>query len=161
MATQTIGSVATPSLVKTTLWILLATIITLVIMVACAYLWVYGYSAIIHTAGDAAFYEAYAQRASPVVAVLVAFPVFFVMGRFMRGLGARATMAALTVVAISLVLDVASQGVQRRGNRPVALLGDRSAGKRRRGRYRRLYGRPPRTNHWVAGAARMEHPVWW
>ncbi len=108
MATQTIGPVATPSLVKTTLWILLATIITLVIMVACAYLWVYVYSAFIHTTGDAAFYEAYAQRASPVVAVVVAFPVFFVMGRFMRGLGARATMAALTVVAISLVLDVAS-----------------------------------------------------
>ena len=48
---------------------------------------------------------AYAQDASPVVAVVVAFPIFFAMGRVFCRLGARATMAALIAVGINLAID--------------------------------------------------------
>ena len=86
--------------------LVVAMLLCLITMVACAYLWVYLYSIFIHTTGDAAHYEAYAQVASPVVAVVTAPFVFYVMGRFMRRYGDGALKAALTVVALNLVLDV-------------------------------------------------------
>ncbi len=78
---------------------------TEIIMVACAFLWVFIYSALINTGGDQASYEAYAQTASPVVAVVVAGPVFFLMGRYFLRLGPRARTVAIAVVIANLAVD--------------------------------------------------------
>lgn len=82
-----------------------AFLVSLLVMVAGAYLWVFAYSVVLDTSGDQAYYEAYARTASPVVAVVLSFPVFFYVGRYMRRFGERATFAALSVVAINLVMD--------------------------------------------------------
>ncbi len=81
-------------------------VLTLAVLIAAAYLWVWIYSVAIFTGGDAAHYEAYAQVASPVVAVVLSFPVFYVMGRFMKRFGEKAMFAAMGVVGINLVMDV-------------------------------------------------------
>ena len=80
-------------------------VLVVVLMVGAAYFWVWVYSLLIHTGGDHAHYEAYAKVASPVVAVITAFPVFFLMGRYMRRFGERAVYAAGAVVALNLILD--------------------------------------------------------
>jgi hypothetical protein len=77
-------------------------------LVAAAFLWVFLYSAVIDTGGDAAYYQAYAQRASPVVAVLLSGPLFYAMGRFMRRFAAAAVGLAFAVVAINVVVDIAA-----------------------------------------------------
>ncbi|MGD8830868.1 MAG: hypothetical protein PVF57_09715 [Pseudomonadales bacterium] len=74
-------------------------------MVVCAYAWVYVYSVLIHTSGDQAYYEAYARTASPAVAVVLSFPVFYCVGRYMRRFANRAMMAALSVATINIVMD--------------------------------------------------------
>ena len=56
-----------------------------VVLVSMAFLWVFIYSVAIYSEGDQAHYEAYAQVSSPVVAVLLAGPVFFLVARWMRG----------------------------------------------------------------------------
>lgn len=96
------GEVNTPLLVGYGIGGFLA---TEVVMVASAILWVFIYSALINTGGDQAFYEAYAQVASPVVAVVVAGPVFFAMGRFLMRLGERARTVAIGVVVANLLVD--------------------------------------------------------
>ena len=96
------GDARTPN---TTLYVLVGFLVTEIAMVACAFIWVFIYSTTIDTTGNAAYYQAYAQDASPVVAVVVAFPIFFAMGRVFCRLGARATMAALIAVGINLAID--------------------------------------------------------
>ena len=93
--------------VKLVLAVLLGLVIVGVLMVAAAYLWVFVYSALIDTTGDAAYYEAYAQRASPIVALVVALPCFYLMTRVMRAMVARAALAAYAVLVINLILDIA------------------------------------------------------
>jgi hypothetical protein len=85
--------------------VLLAFLVTEVAMIASAFLWVFIYSVAIHSGGDDAFYQAYAQVASPVVAVVMAGPIFWAMGRFMRRLGERAWSVARAVVILNLVID--------------------------------------------------------
>jgi hypothetical protein len=85
--------------------VLLGFLLTQVALVACAYLWVFIYATFIDSSGDAAYYEAYAQVASPVVAVVMAFPVFWLTGRVMRRYGAQARWAALAVVLVNLGVD--------------------------------------------------------
>ena len=80
-------------------------LVTEIVMVACAFLWVFIYSTLINTGGDQAFYEAYAQVASPVVAVIVAGPIFFAMGRVFTSLGDRARTIAMVVVVANLAVD--------------------------------------------------------
>ena len=92
------GNARTPN---TTLYVLVGFLVTEIAMVACAFIWVFIYSTTIDTTGNEASYQAYAQDASPVVAVVVAFPIFFAMGRVFCRLGARATMAALIAVGIN------------------------------------------------------------
>lgn len=90
------------------LWIAVvgAFVVAMAVMIAAAYGWVFVYSVVINPSGDAAFYEAYARVASPVVAVALSFPVFYGVGRFMRRFGRQAVVAALSVVAINVALDV-------------------------------------------------------
>ena len=45
-------------------------LVTEIVLIALAFLWVFIYSTTINTGGDEAYYQAYAQVASPVVAIL-------------------------------------------------------------------------------------------
>lgn len=54
-----------------------------VAMIAAAFAWVAIYSYLIEPGHPAAFYEAYAQTASPYVALTLSIPFFFLMGRWM------------------------------------------------------------------------------
>ena len=76
-------------------------------MVGAAYLWVFIYSVAINPTGDQAFYEQYAQVASPVVAVVTAFPVFYWMGRSLRSRVERYTTVAAWIVVINLLMEIA------------------------------------------------------
>lgn len=89
------------------LWVtvIAAYFVALAIMVASAYVWVYLYSVFVYAGGDAAYYEAYAQTAGPVVAVVVASPVFYAVGRFMCRFGERALFASLAVVFVNVLMD--------------------------------------------------------
>ena len=78
-----------------------------IVMVAAAYFWVFVYSMTIHTGGDQAYYEAYAQISSPVVAVLTAGPVFYVATRLLRRRWAeQAQRLALYAASLNIVLVV-------------------------------------------------------
>jgi hypothetical protein len=81
--------------------------LTEAVMIGCAFAWVFLYSTLIFSGGDNAYYQAHAQVASPVVAVVTAGPIFFAMGRFMRRFGERALLLALCVVGVNLVFDAA------------------------------------------------------
>ncbi len=93
---------------KLAMWaaIIAGFVLTLVVLVACAYAWVYLYSVFIHTGGDQAHYEAYAKVASPIVAVIMVWPVFYFMGRFMRRFGNKALLVAMAVVGLNLLADI-------------------------------------------------------
>ena len=88
-------------------WGLFWFIATLVLMVGAAYLWVFGYSVAINPGGDGAYYEAYAQRASPVVAVVTAFPVFYLMGRAICRQTAHPLGVAAGVLLVNLLMEAA------------------------------------------------------
>ena len=85
-----------------------AFVATLAVLVAAAFVWVWIYSEFIHPGGDAAYYQAYARVASPVVAVVLAGPVFYAMAVLMRHFGSAATAMALSVVGLNLLTDAAS-----------------------------------------------------
>ena len=79
-------------------WLLLV----MIIMVGAAYLWVWIYATFINSTGDQAFYEAYAQTASPIVAIVTALPVFYLMGRSMRRFEDKAMFAAMAVLGLNV-----------------------------------------------------------
>jgi hypothetical protein len=87
-------------------WVVGAWFVTQAALVVAAYLWVWLYSTFVDSGGDVAYYEAYARRASPLVAAILSGPVFYAMGRFMRRFGRAALGLAFAVVAVNLVLDV-------------------------------------------------------
>lgn len=104
---MSVTSTTSPAVSSARLWgsILLAFLLSLVFLVTCAYGWVFIYSQVVHTGGDAAYYEAYAQVASPVVAVVLSFPVFYYVGRHMRRFGGQAVLAAMAVAGINIIMD--------------------------------------------------------
>ncbi len=69
---------------KQVLIVVVAYLVAEVFLVACAYLWVFVYSLVFYSGGDNAYYEAYAQVSSPIAAVVLAGPTYFVIGLFMR-----------------------------------------------------------------------------
>ena len=85
--------------------VVLIYVIALVVMVGCAYLWVFLYSQLVYAGGDQAYYEAYASFASPVVAVAVAAPVYFCAGRYLLRFGAHAHKAALAILLLNVVME--------------------------------------------------------
>lgn len=103
---QTITESVAPSPLRFWTTIVAAFLVSLFVLVAAAYLWVFVYSTFIDWSTDQAYYEAYARSASPVVAVALSFPVFFYVGRYLRRFGGRATAAAMAVVGINLAMEV-------------------------------------------------------
>ncbi len=104
------AEVITPNplnLVKQVFIVLGAYVTAEIFLVACAYLWVFIYSMFINTGGNNAYYEAYAQISSPVVAVLLAGPAFFVIGRFMRRRWDQALKLAIATGLVNVIVAVA------------------------------------------------------
>jgi hypothetical protein len=79
-----------------------------VILVAAAFGWVALYSYAVHPGEAATYYQSYAQNASPIVALVVGIPLFFLSGRLFRGMVPdRAQATIVTMVAISVVVTLA------------------------------------------------------
>src|SRR5688572_1026239 len=77
-----------------------------VVMIAAAVGWVAIYSHLLRPGEAFEHYQAYAGRASPVVALVVGLPLFFLVGRRFRStLGADALPTAVALVAIWLAVD--------------------------------------------------------
>ena len=96
------------SILKRCAIVILWFVITLGLMVAAAYLWVFIYSVFINNTGTPTFYEDYAQIASPIVAVCVALPIFYMMGRYMRRYQAAITLV-WSVLAIHIGMEILVQ----------------------------------------------------
>ncbi len=93
--------------IKQVLVVIGAYLVAEIFLVACAFLWVFIYSMAIDTGGDNAYYEAYAQISSPVVAVVLAGPVFFAIGRFMRRRWDQALKLAIATALINVLVAIA------------------------------------------------------
>lgn len=76
-------------------------------MIALAFGWVAVYSHLLSPGHELAHYEAYAQRSSPIVAIVAGVPVFFAAGALCgrRG-GARGAKLALRAAILYALLDV-------------------------------------------------------
>lgn len=84
-------------------WGLGGALVLHVVMVALAVAWVAFYSHVLEPGHDRSFYEAYAQRASPIVSLLAGGPVFFLTAAWLtrrRGSG-RAAWSATPLYLIS------------------------------------------------------------
>ena len=95
------------SVLKTIAQVVVLYVVTIGIMVGASFAWVWFYSVAVNTTGDHQFYEAYAQTASPIVAVVTAFPVFYGMGAYLRRFeqGIYVAMAVLLIhVLVELVV---------------------------------------------------------
>ena len=79
-----------------------------VVLVGLAFGWVAVYSYAIDPGHEAAFYQDYAQRVSPLVAVIISAPVFGAFGLLAARRGGRpGARFALTTTIVFLVLDFA------------------------------------------------------
>lgn len=61
---------------------LLTAFIAMVLMIASAFIWVFIYSAFIEPGHNHEFYEAYAQKASPIESIVFGIPFFLYIGWF-------------------------------------------------------------------------------
>lgn len=78
------------------------------ILIAAAFGWVAFYSYALHPGESAAFYQAYAQDASPIVALIAGGPLLFLTGLlFGRMLLDRAQATTIALVAISMIVTIA------------------------------------------------------
>jgi hypothetical protein len=88
--------------------VLLGFLIAEVVLIAAAFAWVAVYSYFINTGHPNEFYEAYAQRSSPWVSLVVGIPVFFLVGRWVarKSPGAE-IVSAVALFGICFLLDCA------------------------------------------------------
>jgi len=84
-----------------------------VVLVVAAFAWVAIYSYLLHPGESPAFYEQYAVRASPWVSLVLGFPVFYLVCRWIGSRSpARSWPTAMGLFGIYLLVDL-----------PLALLG--------------------------------------
>jgi hypothetical protein len=83
------------------------------VLVAAAFAWVAIYSYLLHPGESPAFYQQYAVRASPWVSLVLGFPVFYLVCRWIGSRSpSRAWPTAMALFTIYLLVDL-----------PLALLG--------------------------------------
>ena len=83
------------------------TLLALVVLVAAAFAWVAIYSYLLHPGESPAFYQQYAIRASPWVSLVMGFPVFYLVCRWIGSRSpSRAWPTAMGIFAIYLLLDL-------------------------------------------------------
>ncbi len=89
-------------------WVALTVVGLEVALVLSAIAWVAIYSYLINPGHDLAYYQNYAQFASPIVSVVVGIPYFFFACRWVgRKAGTRAVAMCLWVWFILFIIDVA------------------------------------------------------
>jgi len=90
------------------LYALVGYIVVEAILIAAAFGWVALYSYGLHPGESATYYQSYAQNASPIVALVVGIPLFFLTGRlFRRMISDQAQATMLTLVAVSIIVTIA------------------------------------------------------
>lgn len=77
--------------------ILLAVLAAEALMIAAAFAWVAFYSYVMDTGHPSAYYQEYAQRASPMVALVLGLPAFYFVCRKIAGRGIGKAMAVFAV----------------------------------------------------------------
>lgn len=78
-----------------------------VVLVAAAFAWVAIYSLLLHPGESRAFYQQYAMSASPWVSLVMGFPVFYLVCRWIGSRSpSRAWPTAMGLFAIYLLLDL-------------------------------------------------------
>ena len=83
------------------------TLLALVVLVAAAFAWVAIYSYLVHPGESPAFYQRYAVRASPWVSLVMGFPVFYLVCRWIGSRSpSRAWPTAMGIFAIYLLIDL-------------------------------------------------------
>lgn len=83
-------------------------LLAMVAQVAAAFAWVAFYSYFIHPGETAAYYQRYAQAASPWVSVLAGGPVFYLICRWIASrVRASAWPTAMTLFGLYVLLDLA------------------------------------------------------
>ena len=83
------------------------TLLSLVVLIASAFAWVALYSYLVHPGESPAFYQRYAVRASPWVSLVLGFPVFYLVCRWIGSRSpSRAWPTAMGIFAIYLLLDL-------------------------------------------------------
>jgi low temperature requirement protein LtrA len=88
-------------------WVVLTVVGLEIALVASAVAWVAIYSYLINPGHDSAYYQKYAELASPIVAVVVGIPYFLFACRWVgRKAGKRAVAASLCVWFILFLIDV-------------------------------------------------------
>ena len=98
-------------------WVVLTSVGLQVALVLSAFAWVAIYSYLIHPGEQAAYYENYAQFASPIVSVVLGIPYWFFACRWLgRKAGTRAVAACLWAWFILFIIDM-----------PLNFLGDPTA----------------------------------
>ncbi|MBM4385598.1 MAG: hypothetical protein FJ091_19790 [Deltaproteobacteria bacterium] len=81
----------------------------LAILVAASFAWVWLWSTFLHANTTEAEAQAYDRIASPIVAFVLAAPLYFAAGRWLRTrIGARAPRTALALIGVDAALGVAS-----------------------------------------------------
>jgi hypothetical protein len=88
-------------------WIITLGVGSKVLLTLAAFIWVAFYSTIINPGHDAAYYERYAQTASPYVSIVGGIPLFFALAWWLgRRNEHRAITSAILLWVINVVLDL-------------------------------------------------------
>ena len=88
-------------------WVAITAVVLEVAIVLSAFAWVAIYSYLIHPGEQAAYYQDYAQSASPIVSILMGIPCWFLGCRWLgRKAGTRAVATCLWVWFILFIIDV-------------------------------------------------------
>lgn len=87
---------------------ILTVLVVQALMVVAAFAWVAIYAYGIHPGEAAAYYEAYAQVASPISALITGPALYYLAARWLRRrLGESAVSTALVAAGIAVALDIA------------------------------------------------------
>jgi len=89
-------------------WVAITAVVLEVALILSAFAWVAIYSYLIHPGEQAAYYQDYAQSASPIVSILMGIPCWFLGCRWLgRKAGTRAVAMGLWVWFIPFIIDMA------------------------------------------------------
>jgi len=88
-------------------WVAATAVALEVVLVASAFAWVAVYSYLIHPGEELAYYQSYAESASPVVAVVMGIPYWYLACRWVgRKAGSRALAMSLWIWFILFAIDL-------------------------------------------------------
>lgn len=103
-----------PSISRDAAWGFGAWLLLHIAMIALAIAWVAFYSYVVEPGHEAAFYEAHAQRSSPIVSLVAGGPIFYLVASWLarrRGSGRASWIAAGLYLLTDLAILAASEAL--------------------------------------------------